>query len=177
MKKLLLFLLVIMSQLLHSQIYSSTTGVVDFVSDAPLEIIRASSNELQGVLDLNQRTFAFKMFIKSFEGFNNPLQQVHFYENYMESEDYPISIFKGKLIDPVAQGKNSCRAKGELEIHGVTLERIIEVDLDISDNEIAFESDFIVPLDDHSIDLPRIVYQKIAQEIKVKVKGVLNIRE
>jgi hypothetical protein len=35
----------------------------------------------------------------------------------------------------------------------------------------------LVPLEDHEIDLPRIVYQKIAEEIKVEVSGKLILRE
>ena len=66
-------------------IYATNDGLVHFVSDAPLEIIEAESDQMQGLIDLDKKVFAFKLYIKSFEGFNNPLQQVHFYENYMET--------------------------------------------------------------------------------------------
>lgn len=158
------------------QIYATNDGLVHFVSDAPLEIIEAKSDQMQGLIDLEKNVFAFKMYIKSFKGFNNPLQQVHFYENYMEANDFPIATFKGKLLELVQKGKGVYRAKGKLEIHGRSVERIIEVELDMIDGEIDYTSSFTVPLEDHDIELPQIVYQKIAEEIRVKVNGKMILR-
>jgi hypothetical protein len=156
--------------------YSTINGNVHFTSDAPLELIEVSSNQMQGILDIKKKVFAFKMFIKSFEGFNNPLQQIHFHENYMEANDYPIAVFKGKLIEPIKNGKAIYRAKGSLDIHGVSVERIIIVELEISDSSVNYSSTFTIPLKDHNIELPRIVYQKIAEEILVKVNGSMTLK-
>src|SRR5262245_21481143 len=65
---------------------ATSTGIISFRSDAPLEVIKATSEKLHGRIDPVRRTFAFKVLIRSFEGFNSPLQQVHFYENYLESD-------------------------------------------------------------------------------------------
>ncbi len=159
------------------QIYTTNDGLVRFVSEAPLEIIQAKSNQVQGLIDLEKNVFAFKLYIKSFEGFNNPLQQVHFYENYMEVNDFPIATFKGKLLEPVQIGKGLYRAKGRLEIHGKSVERIIEVELLLEGREIEYTTSFTIPLEDHDIELPQIVYQKIAEVIRVKVDGKLIIRD
>jgi hypothetical protein len=43
----------------------------------------------------------------------------------------------------------------------------------MSPQRISFESIFTVPLQDHSINIPKIVHQKIAEEVEVKVSGVL----
>lgn len=161
----------------YSQVYSTVDGVVSFISDAPLEIIKASSDQLQGVLDVSNRTFAFRIYIKSFDGFNNPLQKEHFNENYLEVSDYPISVFKGKILENIVEGKAKYRAKGVFEIHGVEVERIIDVSLELLDDEVKFYAIFEVPLVDHDISLPRIVYQKIAEIILVTVEGSLNIRK
>lgn len=160
----------------HSQLYSTINGNVHFVSDAPLELIEASSTQMQGILDVGKKTFAFKMYIKSFSGFNNPLQQIHFYENYMEANDYPNAIFKGKILEPINKNEGTYRAKGTLEVHGQSVERIIEVTLDVTDNSVTFTSTFSVPLVDHDIKLPRIVYQKIAEEIIVTVNGTMALK-
>ena len=162
---------------LSAQIYSCVDGKVSFISEAPLEIIKASSNQLQGVLDLDNKTFAFKIFIKSFEGFNSSLQQEHFYENYMEVADFPISTFKGKVLENFTPGQSKYRAKGILNIHGVEVERIIDVTLNLDQKSVDFYATCIIPLVDHEISLPRIVYQKIAEEILVSIEGTLNLRE
>src|SRR5688572_8583019 len=106
-------------------IYSTSKGTISFRSEAPLEIIRARSEDMGGRIDASKRTFAFQVAVRSFEGFNSGLQQIHFNENYLESDKYPEASFSGKIIEPVdftKPGKTSVRAKGILRIHGVEQE-------------------------------------------------------
>jgi polyisoprenoid-binding protein YceI len=143
------------------------------VSDAPLELIKASSTKLQGAIDADKRTFAFSIPTSSFKGFNSPLQQEHFYENYIEVKAYPVSKFEGKIIEQIDllnNGNYTVRAKGKLNIHGVEQERIIKVQLRVSDGVIYAQTDFTVILQDHNITIPKVVFQKIAEEIKVLVE-------
>jgi hypothetical protein len=77
-------------------LYRTYSGKVTFVSEAPLEMISAGSEELRGIIDPVERTFAFQFDIKTLSGFNSPLQQEHFYENYLEAEKHPLAIFSGK---------------------------------------------------------------------------------
>lgn len=177
MKYILIILFASIYSINYGQIYTTIDGDVQFISDAPLEVIQASSDQMQGVLDIEQKAFAFKMYIKSFEGFNNPLQQVHFYENYMEANEFPIATFKGKILESITPEKRNYRAKGIMEIHGKSVERIIEVNLTITDNLIIYNSKFTVPLADHNIKLPRIVYQKIAEEIIVSISGEMKVKQ
>ena len=160
----------------QNNVYRTTKGNISFRSEAPLEIITASSNELKGIIDPDALTFAFIVPITSFKGFNNGLQQQHFYENYLEATKYPEATFSGKIIefiDLTKAGTYNVRAKGQLLIHGRTQERIIKIEL-ISDGlEIKANAQFVVPLIDHQIEIPKIVNQKIAQEIKVNVRATL----
>ena len=159
-------------------IFRSTKGSISFRSEAPLEVISASSNSLEGVIDYAAGTFAFVVPIVSFKGFNNGLQQQHFYENYMESNKYPDASFSGKIIEDIdltVPGTYIARAKGQLKIHGKTQERIIRVEMISTGTEITAKADFLVPLTDHQIEVPRIVNQKIAEEIKVSVKATLSL--
>jgi len=177
MKFYLILILICAYSIIYGQIYTTIDGDVQFISDAPLEVIEASSDQMQGVLDIEKKAFAFKMYIKSFKGFNNPLQQVHFYENYMEANEYPIATFKGKILESITSGKKKYRAKGIMEIHGRSVERIIDVYLTITDNHVTYNAKFIVPLADHDIKLPRIVYQKIAEEIIVSIEGKMQLKQ
>jgi len=65
------------------------------------------------------------------------------------------------------------RAKGILKIHGIKQERIIKGIIHVKNNALEISSEFIVPLSDHNISVPKLVYQKIAQEIKVEIKAEL----
>ncbi len=44
-----------------SVIYRTDTGRITFVSNAPLELISAESNELKGAVDPEKLTFAFQL--------------------------------------------------------------------------------------------------------------------
>lgn len=159
------------------QVYLTKTGVASFVSNAPLEIIKAESKEVHGAIDMTNRTFVFTIDNKSFKGFNSPLQQEHFYENYMEVQTYPTSSFEGKIIetiDPNSASEQVVRAKGTLNIHGVSQERIIKGTVKLMDDKLIVRASFTVLLEDHQIKIPKVVYQKIAENIEVTVFAELK---
>lgn len=160
----------------YAQVYSTTNGSIVFNSDAPLELIKASSNEMKGKLDMSKKIFAFTIPISSFTGFNSALQKEHFNENYMESVQYPNASFSGRIIEDIDLGKDgsySVRAKGNLTIHGVTQERIIKCDLLVKDGKLSVKAGFTVLLAEHNILIPKVVHEKLASEIKVEVKADL----
>jgi len=120
--------------------------------------------------------FAFKVLNRSLKGFNSVLQQEHFYENYMEVDKYQYSTFRGKIIEKIDKnnrGFQSVRAKGTLSIHGVEKERIIDAQIEYNNDSIRISSKFEIPLEDHNIRVPSIVYQKIAENITVEVHATL----
>lgn len=162
----------------QSQIYGTNNGTITFNSDAPLELIQASSKELRGKFDIEKKLFAFTVKINSFEGFNSPLQKEHFNENYMESVQHPNATFSGKIIEDIdfsKEGTYTIRAKGTLLIHGVAQERIIKSELVVKDGKISIKSNFTVLLIDHNIPIPKVVHEKLASEIKVEVKADLKL--
>src|SRR5688572_14789128 len=147
-------------------------GKASIKSEAPLELIKAESKTLRGAIDPATKSFAFTIRINSFEGFNSEIQQTHFLENYMEHKKYPQATFKGKFIEDIpfdTPGTYSVRAKGNLEIHGVTKERIIRGTLILTENSARVQAHFLVPVADHGIIIPKIVMQKIAEEIDVDI--------
>jgi len=157
----------------HSAVFESLRGNVEFTSDAPLELINASSSSLRGFINPAERTFAFSIPTSSFKGFNSLLQQEHFYENYIESHKFPNATFNGRIIEDVdlAHGSEySIRAKGILDIHGVKSERIIKVNIRNQDGIMYANADFYVLLADHNIIIPKMVWQKIAEKIRVVVE-------
>jgi polyisoprenoid-binding protein YceI len=153
-------------------IYSSKSGSIHFRSDAQLELINARSQELSGAINPETHGMAFSVQIKSFEGFNSAVQQVHFMENYMEATKYPVATFTGKIIERIKfhePGIHDVRVKGILNIHGINTERIIPGKLTIQGDTVHVEASFTVPLEDHDIGIPRLLSQKIAEMINVQV--------
>jgi len=160
-------------------IYKVSGGSISFRSDAPLELIKANSNELVGLIDAEKKAFAFKIKLNTFQGFNNPFQKDHFNENYVESNKYPYAIFEGKIIEDIdfsKDGNYNVRTKGNLTIHGIIQKRIIKCEVNIKNNKINIKSNFTVLLADHNITIPKVVHEKLASEIKVEVKANLIVK-
>lgn len=162
----------------QSLLWQSNSILIKFTSEAPLEVIKAEAAEAQGLINPSTGQFAFAVAIANFVGFNSPLQQQHFHENYLESDRYPKATFSGRIIESIdltQTGRYNIRAKGMLTIHGIEQERIIKSTLTIQDGQLQINSYFTVPLADHDIRIPRLVYQKIAEEIKVEVSGTFQL--
>lgn len=157
-------------------------GSVDFLSEAPIELIEASSDHLEGVIDFSESTFAFTFPVETFEGFNSPLQKEHFKEHYLETAKYPNATFSGKMLGYNSCGEESCeqliKAKGKLVIHGVT--RIVTFPVMLSYDYVAdiyySKTDFEVSLEDFDIHVPLILAAKIAPIIKVQVEVNFSLR-
>lgn len=162
-----------------SDIWVGKSGKVTLESDAPLELIEASTKEIRGAINVSDNTFAFTVDAGSLKGFNSPLQQEHFHENYLQSDQFPTANFTGRFIENIStyqSGNYQVRTKGKLKIHGVEAERIIKCQIQITEEEIVLTSQFLVPLADHNIRVPQVVYQKIAEEISITVTIALSPR-
>ena len=184
--KLALFLLAIVSapglvfgQNASDKKYRCQSAKIDFTSEAQLELIKASSSSGLGVIDPVSNQFAFSIDIKSFQGFNSPLQREHFNEKYLESEIFPKAVFTGKIIEEVDLSQNGnydLRAKGDLDIHGVRQTRIIKVKVIVQNGVAKVAAKFTVPLSDHNIAIPTLVSQKIASQILVQLDAAMTLR-
>ena len=150
----------------------SGSGTIVFLSEAPAETIRARSDQLEGIIDLTDNTFAFIIPVNSFRGFNSALQREHFNENYLVTAQFPTSTFTGNMV--WLQGcQTECDieifAKGELTIHGITRLVTIPVNFTRKSNSIEASSEFEVALSDYDINIPLILEAKISPDIHVSV--------
>jgi len=160
-----------------AKVFQTTNGTINFKSEASLELIKASSRELAGAIEAEKKQFSFRVRIRSFQGFNGNTQKEHFNENYLESDKFPEASFKGKIIEDIdllKDGEYDVRAKGKLTIHGVEQERIIKCNVLVKRNKINVKSAFTVLLSDHNIPIPKVVYQKLANEIQVDIDAALE---
>lgn len=172
--------LLLVSHMLFAQadkahIIMAKSGQIHFVSNAPLELIEATTTDFRAVIDTVSGKFAFSVPMVSFLGFNSDLQRTHFNENYLESKRYPNATFAGKIIEkwvtPTEQSR-SVRAKGQFTVHGVTKERLIPAGISREGKAYRLKASFVVILEDHEIKVPKLVAQKIASEITVTVDAL-----
>jgi hypothetical protein len=174
MKTIIKFLIIslLVSSKSFGQLYSTQAGEVNFFSETPVENISAVNKNVGAIINTTTNEVAVSMKMSGFE-FPNKLMQEHFNENYMESEKYPTGTFKGKIMESIDYTKNGTydvTAKGQFTIHGVTMPRNLKGKLTVENQKISLVSNFDVKLVDHKIDIPKIVFAKIAEVISVKTK-------
>lgn len=148
--------------------YITKTGKINFFSAATLEDITADNDKVLSIIDTNTGDMAIQIGIKNFE-FEKKLMQEHFNENYLESDKYPKSIFKGKILnfDEINETESQTIVKGTITIHGVSKEIEIKANFTKTDDSIKVTGNFMVALEDFKVKIPKIVFMKIAENIKV----------
>src|SRR5689334_13278421 len=80
----------------EKKVFITRSGHVWFYASTPLENIEAHNHQVSSALNTANDSIAFSALNKGFE-FERALMQEHFNENYMESDKYPKSTFKGKI--------------------------------------------------------------------------------
>lgn len=166
-------ILLLLSSTLCAQSIFQGKGKVGFVSDAPLELIKAETEALVGVVNQATMNFAFKVNITTFDGFNSALQKEHFNEHYLETKKFPDATFLGKiLLEEVCESGCEVKAvcKGKFKIHGVTQIVTIPMLYSFKEDTLFISGEFVILLADYNIKIPRIVQAKISPEIKVNVE-------
>ncbi|MFN3379555.1 MAG: YceI family protein [Runella zeae] len=151
-------------------LYATNNGETSFFSETPVENISAINKLSQAIINITNNDIVVQMNMKQFD-FPNKLMQEHFNENYIESDKYPKAIFKGKInekIDFSQNGSYEVSATGDFTIHGVTKPRTFKGKLTVGGGKLNLVTEFDVALTDHNIEVPKVVFMKIAQVIKVK---------
>lgn len=154
----------------QAQSFKSTRSETSFFSSAPLENIRATNTKATSMFNGETGAIAFFVPIKGFR-FRKSLMQQHFNENYMESNKYPRATFEGKLTDYElgVSGVQEALAVGKLTIHGVSRDVKIKGKFTRESGGVKMESKFPVKVADYDIEIPRVVFYNIAEEVEVTV--------
>jgi polyisoprenoid-binding protein YceI len=153
----------------QDNVVSTTKGEITFFSGAPLEDIDAKNKHVISMLNTQSLEILVRIPINQFE-FQNKLMQQHFNEKYLESDRYPYATFKGKMgagTDFSKDGVYDVSAVGVLNLHGVDQKRSLTGKINISKGEINLDTRFNINLADHKIDIPKLVFNKIAERIAV----------
>ena len=180
MRNITIILIVLLSIAIQSnaQKFITKSGNITFYSDGPLEKIEARNTQVNSALDIKTGDFVFKVLMKSFV-FEKALMQEHFNENYVESDKFPVAIFKGKVTNISydefsTKGKYDAFVEGELTMHGETHKITANGTFDISKKGIVGISKFKIELADYNISIPGAVTGKIAEEIEISVDVMLK---
>jgi hypothetical protein len=158
-----------------AQKFTADKTFTAFYSHAVIEDIKAENQKGSALFDSGSGNIAFIIPIKEFQ-FAKSLMNEHFNEKYMESERYPKSTFQGKIsdFDPALNTEQQVTAKGKLVIHGVTQNISIPGKISKQGNSLLMTSTFTVKLADYKIEIPKLMWQNIAEEVEVTLNFSFN---
>ena len=178
MKRIIIFCLILVVGLrLNAQKHMTQNGVISFFSSTPVENIEAINNQVSAVINSENGEIAAVLLLKAFN-FEKALMQDHFNEKYVESDKYPKSVFKGRIIDfdklKLDYVKEQVNLKGELTIHGITNTIVAVGSISKDDESLNLNVEFSVKTADYDIKIPKTVRDNIAEEIMVTVQFNLD---
>jgi len=153
----------------EAQIYMTSAAKVQFFSETPLENIVASNTTVSTLINTTTDSILVRIKNAAFT-FKNGLMQDHFNENYMETSKYPYDNFRGHITPDIDYNKDNVynvSATGVLNIHGVEKPSVIKGTLTVKDGTIRLDAKFVVRTADFNIDIPKLVFEKIAESIQV----------
>lgn len=153
--------------------YIDRNGVVVFeASEKLFEPVKAKNESVSVLFDTINNKIASLALIRGFH-FQNALMQEHFNENYIESDLYPKALFTGEVLEFDINRANLTTQrytiKGTLEIRGITKEIDLAVQIQKVENVLAIQGSFVVVPEEFNIKIPKIVENKIAKTVLVKL--------
>ncbi len=185
MKLYLFNFFLLFSITISAQKYYTKTGITEFDgSKAAFEPIKAKNTSSISAIDVSNGNIAALIKIKDFE-FRLGLMQEHFNENYLESYKYPKSTFEGNIelsTRSIFDGKTEIFdyglvdenfmdiiIKGQLTIKGVTKDIIATGKIKKIENDLNLISSFSIKLSDFNVRIPKVVFMKIDEVVKINL--------
>lgn len=176
MKKILYVLILASISVTAQNKFITKTGTINFEASVPsFEEVAAINNSVTAIINTENGEFAALALVKGFR-FKNALMEEHFNENYAESDQYPKATFKGKIVDfNIDKPKLTYKINGKLTFHGQTKTiKDLAITIDVNGDTITMMGNFKAKASDFAIDIPKIVSNKIADDIDVSFQFELN---
>lgn len=149
---------------------------VKFVSDAPIEDFEGITDQIDGYLywansDVTKNSeMYFEVDLNALDT-GIGLRNRHMRENYLETDQYPITHFKGKIISTSALDDTlmAVRAEGNIFIHGIEKSLEVTGQLIKKTDGYRIKTSFNVKLSDFEIEIPSIMFYKIDENMDLQL--------
>ncbi len=159
-----------------SQKMMTRSGEIKFDATVPgaMDPVVAVSNTVSSIFDKTTGDLVVQGLVKSFK-FKSPLMEEHYNENYMESDKFPKTSFKGKVVG--YDGKSgSYDVEGELTIHGVTNK--VKTKMTVTAGaKTSIAGAFVIKLIDYKLEVPAMAKKTLAETAKISIKLELENKQ
>ncbi|PZR36759.1 MAG: YceI family protein [Azospira oryzae] len=171
MRIYLSLLFILIASVVFGQKFTTEQSSVSFYSHAAVEDISAKNTATTSIFNSATGEIVFSIPVTDFV-FEKSLMQEHFNEKYLETETYPKSTFKGKIIgfNESATGEQQVKAQGKLTLHGVTKDIEVSGTAVMKSTKLVLKSKFIIVLEDYNVKRPKFAWQNIAEQVEVTVE-------
>ncbi|PKB16652.1 YceI family protein [Flavobacterium sp. 5] len=178
MKKTLLIIMLLVSLILFSQEKLITkSGTITIEASVPsFQPVEGINSNVTFVLNPETGDIASLALLKGFQ-FEIALMEEHFNENYMETDKYPKTIFRGHIegfdANNLTGEYKDYIIKGKLELHGKSRDINANARISKTGSRITVFSNFTVNTSDFSIPIPSIIKYKLDNKVNIKIAAVL----
>jgi hypothetical protein len=179
MKKIIFIPMLLASFIVFSQEKLITkTGTITFDASFPsFDEVKGINRYVTFVLNPETGEIASLAIMKGFE-FEIALMEEHFNENYMETDQYPKTIFRGQIEkfdqNSLTAIPKDYNMKGKLEIHGKSKDINVIGKISKTSGRITISSNFSVNTSDYNIPIPALIKYKLASKVNIQLAAVLN---
>jgi polyisoprenoid-binding protein YceI len=162
----------------------SASNEIKFISDAPVEDFEGVTDQIDGYLyyeddDLSQNSqFYFEVDLKSLDT-GIGLRNRHMRDNYLHTEKYPTTHYKGKIIksEKIKENEFKVISEGTIFIHGVEQPLNIDARMIKNGKQFYIQCRFDVKLSDFNIEIPSIMFYKIDETMDLRLKFYIYLFE
>lgn len=153
-------------------------GQVTIEASVPnYEEIKAKNENTSCVLNTKNGEIEALVLVKQFH-FKVPLMEEHFNTNFIESDRYPKSTFKGIIenfdIKQLGSSNKTYKITGKLKMHGVAKTISVPASIRKINEDIDIVASFSIKIEDFNIQTPEILTQKIARQTNINLHFLLK---
>ena len=169
------FIILLSSSLSIAQSFKTEEGKATFYSKVPLHSFEGNSENLVGLVNLDEGTVDFYIDLETLDTGNGKRDKDM--KLTLETEKYPFAEFFGKLtsdFDPESTSVQDVTVKGIFKIHGVEREIEVEGTMQIKENGLFITAGWILSLLDYNIEPPKILFIKVDKEQEIEIEALLK---
>lgn len=173
---LLSFLAINITHAAEFHVDKQQKNLVKFISDAPMEDFEGTTSKIDGYMmndgidNLVGSDVYFEVDLNSVST-GIGLRDRHMREDYLHTDKYKLTSFKGKIAtaSKVNDSEYDFSANGKMFIHGVTKDITLKGKIYQTGNGYKIKANWAIKLPDYNIEVPKFMFLRISDEIKLEV--------
>jgi len=165
----------------NAQTYVGEDGYVEFVSKAPLHSFKGTSEQLQGLIDLEKNLLDFYVDLNTLDS-GIARRDRDMRNTYLESDKYPFAEFTGEFTEGLedisaADFVAEVTAKGIFTMRDIDRQMVVKGTISGTEESLSLEGTWTILLKDFDIERPGILFYELAEEQTVNIKIDLKKQE